>query len=152
MELIAQRIDASRTLLAVLLVSLVANAFMLGYLAERALSSTPQRPGGLLRVESRTVIDRLPPDHQQRIRAQMNELAPQLRPHWAQMRQLRADINALAAAPEPDPRAIEQKLAEVRRVTNEVQARVQGELFASVLELPPDVRRRLGEAEPGREK
>jgi uncharacterized membrane protein len=150
MELIAHRIDGSRALLAALLVSMLANAFLIGFLAERTMRASPMAPRGLLHVEGRAVIDRLPADHQQHVRTQMKEFAPELRPQWAQLRQLRSEINALAAAGEPDVAAIEQKFAEVRAVTTQVQARVQNRLLAAVLKLPPDARQTLASPEATR--
>ena len=147
MELIAHRIDASRALIAALLISMLANAFLIGFFAERTMRASPVVPRGLVYVEGRAMIDRLPADHQQHVRAHMKEFARELRPQWAQLRKLRAEINALAAAKEPNVAAIEQKFEEVRLLTTQVQARVQNRLLTAVLPLPHEARQSLARTE-----
>lgn len=133
--------EGRRGILLALFASLALNAFLAGLVVQDWMKP-PQR-GGLVRVESSYVIERLPAQRRIDVSRELRELGPELRPHWVRLRALRREIADLAAAPKPDAAAIDKRLAEIRTITTGVQERVQRRLFDAVLRLPPDTRKTL---------
>jgi uncharacterized membrane protein len=133
--------EGRRGVVLALFASLAVNAFLAGLLIQDWMKP-PQR-GGLVRVESSYVIDRLPAQRRAEVSEELRDLAPELRPQWTRLRTLRREIADLAAAPTPDAAAIDKRLAEIRAITSSVQEQVQRRLFDAVLRLPPDTRKTL---------
>lgn len=128
-----------RWLLWSLTASLALNGFLIGALLTGLFAGQPERRG-MLFVETRAIGENLPDEEAQALRAAMREMIPDMRDDWRRLRNLRREINALAAEPEPDRETIDARLAEIRDITREIQAAVQTRVFDEVLALPPQVR------------
>ena len=62
------------------------------------------------------------------------------------MRAIRAEVMRLAAAPEPDRAALDERLAALRAAAAAMQETVQKATYDALLALPPADRARLAEA------
>ena len=119
--------------------SLALNGFLIGSIANAYLTAEPVRRG-LLSFELRSAGENLPVAEREALRRSVRELLPQLRVDWQRLRQLRQEINKLAAGPDPDRVGIDARLAEIREITASMQEQVQSRLFDDVLALPPETR------------
>jgi hypothetical protein len=61
------------------------------------------------------------------------------------LREIREEINRLAAEPRPDRAAIDERLAALRAEAEAMQAEVQRATFDAILKLPPEARASLAE-------
>ena len=134
-----------------LVASLVLNGFLIGLLATDALR--PQRGPftgeRFARFELRRFDDRLPKDAVDQISATLKPLGSQIDERLAKLREIRAEIMRLAAAPEPDRAAIDAKLAELRAESAAMQDAVQKATYDALLGLPADQRAHLADAPNG---
>lgn len=137
-----------------LVASLLLNGFLVGLLAADALRS-PHRTHGsrgerIASFELRRLADRLPEEARQQVEAELAPLAPDMEARLGRIRALRAEIGVLAAAPEPDRAAIDEKLVALRAEARAMQEAAQRATYDAVLALPPEMRARL--AEPPQER
>ena len=129
-----------------LVASLVLNGFLAGLLAMDWLRPRPgftgERAAGF---ELRRFDERLPRDAADTIAAELRPLGPQLDERLARMRAIREEIMRMAALPEPDRAAIDERLAALRAETAAMQEAVQRATYDALMALPPETRRVLAE-------
>jgi len=126
---------------ALLVASLLLNAFLIGTLVAGMLSPAPERRRGPLSIEVSRVVEALPADSREEVRRSVEDIMPQLRERWAKLRDLRAELAVLVGQDDPDRIAIDAHLAEIRTINTEIQRMVQQQLYESVLGLPTEERR-----------
>ena len=136
---------------AALVVSLLLNAFLIGAVATDSFRSH-HRPGNdssrAVGFQVRQFAGNLPKEGLERIRAQLEANAPEVADQLAELRSMRAEINVLAAQPQPDRAAIDARLTALRAALADVQAEVQKSTFDALLQLPPDMRAHLADPQP----
>jgi hypothetical protein len=126
--------------------SLVLNAFLVGMLvAESFRGHRDHRLPRYAGFELRRLADRLPADAVDRIAADLQALGPVMAAHLQRIRQTRAEIGRLVAAPQPDRAAIDARLAELRAESAAMQEAAQRATYDAVLALPADLRAGLAE-------
>jgi hypothetical protein len=134
-----------------LVASLVLNGFLVGLVATDALR--PHRGGfngdRFARFELRRLDDRLPKEAVDRIAGTLKPLGPEIDARLAKMKEIRAEVMRLAAAPEPDRAAIDARLAELRAENAAMQEAVQKATYDALIALPADQRAQLGAAPGG---
>lgn len=126
--------------------SLALNGLLIGAVVSGLFAGQTERRGMFFR-ETRIIGENLPEEQVQSLRRSLREMIPEMRNQWRRLRELRREINALAAHPEPDRDEIDARLAEIREITSTMQADVQTRLFDELLAMPPEVRSRLVESE-----
>jgi uncharacterized membrane protein len=131
---------------AALIASLLLNAFLIGAVATDSFR-THHRPGSdssrAVGFQVRQFAGNLPKEGLDRIRAQLDANAPEVAEQLAELRRIRAEINTLAAQPQPDRAAIDARLTALRASLADIQAEVQKSTFDALLALPPDMRAHL---------
>lgn len=128
----------SRSRLAILLVvSLALNAFFVGALVTEFLRfrHVGDRAPRAARMELRWLSSRLPPEAVRRIEADLEPLKPDIVARIERLRQLRAELGVLLAAPQPDRAAIDSHLRDIRLEVGAMQERIQSKTMDSVLAL-----------------
>lgn len=137
-----------------LVASLVLNGFLLGLLAVDLLR--PGKPSGHVRIlsfELRRLADHLPEAAVEEVAAALEPMRPEVEARLDRLGVMRAEIHRLAAAPEPDRAAIDERLAALRAEVASLQAEVQRATFDALLALPPQTRAGLAaEGAPGGDK
>lgn len=134
----------------ILAASLVLNAFLLGMAVADWMKPRARFSGERFATfELRRFQDRLPRDASEEIAAELQPLGPDLQNRIEQLRGIREDILRLAAAPNPDRAAIEERLAELRAAASSMQEAIQRATYDALLKLPPETRARLAAA-PGK--
>jgi len=123
-----------------LALSLLLNGFLIGVVVHSYLAPAPSPRSGLIRAEVGRMVAHLPPEYQEKVRAEVRELVPDLRKDWARLRELRGRLHVLIAAGEPDRAEIEARLKEIREITTSIQAQTQQRSVEALLRIPPDVR------------
>lgn len=126
-------------LLIALFVSLAVNAFFLGAVITEQLRF--RHFGGdhgprATRMELRWLSGRLSDDAVHSIEAQLEPLKPDIVDRIDRLRQLRAELGVLLAAPEPDRAAIDSHLREIRLEVGAMQERIQSKTMDAVIALP----------------
>lgn len=144
MSEVARASRRRRLVMWALAASLALNGFLIGAIATGQFAGDRERRG-MMHFETRIIGENLPAEERDAIRESLREMVPELREDWRRLRQLRREINDLAAAPDPERDAIDARLVEIRDITRAMQARVQGRVFDEVLALPPETRARLSE-------
>ncbi len=133
---------------AVLLVaSLVLNGFLVGMLVADWLKPrrgfTGERAAGF---ELRRFDERLSEAAVETIAAELRPLAPELDDYIRRMRALREEIMRLAASPDPDRAAVEERLIALRAEAATMQETVQKATYDALLRLPAAERSRLADS------
>jgi hypothetical protein len=95
--------------------------------------------------ELRRLDDHLPREAVQRIADELQPVGESMRQRVTRLRELRGEIMRLAAAPQPDRAAIDQRLAALRAEVSGMQEIVQGATYDALLRLPPEDRAELAE-------
>lgn len=147
MSVLATMLKSRRLFWGALSLSLLLNGFFVGMAVTGWFD--PPRRGGPIRLEIETVGRNLPDEYREQLKQDMRAMLPELRPQWRRLRELRREIGVEAARATPDRIKIQDNLKEIRSITGETQALVQGRIFDRVLAFPPEVRERLG-TEPER--
>jgi uncharacterized membrane protein len=142
MNVLSAPTTRKRVLWGVLAVSLLANGFFVG-MAAVGYFDPPHRKGGL-RGEVESLARHLPEPYSSQLRQDLRGLLPELRPQWRRLGELRREIGAEAAKPQPDRAAINARLEEIRAITTRSQELVQTRLFEEVMAYPPEARAGLG--------
>ncbi len=124
--------------------SLALNGLLIGSILAGLFAGPTERRGMFWR-ETRVLSKNLPQAQVDSLRGSLRDMIPELRGDWRRLRELRREINRMAAEPQPDRAAIDARLAEIRQITSRMQADVQGRLFDELLALPPQMRARLAE-------
>ena len=86
------------------------------------------------------------------IEAQLEPLKPDIVDRIDRLRQLRAELGVLLAAPEPDRAAIDSHLREIRLEVGAMQERIQSKTMDAVVALPAAERAPLATPAPDRGK
>lgn len=126
-----------------LLASLVVNAFLIGLAATEFFR--PQHVGGPLRFELRWLQAKLPADAFASVQGAVNAIEPKVQAHIDRIKEMRQSLAGLAAAPQADRAAVDQKLADIRRELDAMTAEGQTTVADALLALPADVRAKLAE-------
>jgi len=128
-----------------LLASLAVNAFFIGAAATDVLNSQPvsDRGSSLLKYEVRWLKTLLPEDAMAEVKAAFDSGRPEVNLHLEQLRQLRADLGGLVAAPEPDVKAIDAQLVRIRAEIGAMLADTQELTTGALLALPLEDRAAL---------
>jgi uncharacterized membrane protein len=134
-----------------LVISLGINAFFIGATVTDMIRF---RHGGdkdprIIRTELRWLKDKLSPDAVKTIEGQLDTLKPDIVARLDRLKALRAELNALVAAPTPDKAAIDAHLRDIRLEVGAMQEQIQSRTFEAVLALPPVQRAALASARPG---
>lgn len=133
-----------RLLIVTLFISLLANAFFIGFGATRLMDDEAQnRKGGILRA----VSARLTQDLDEPARQQVADALQALEPQYQQLRQNRRDnyqkLRQLLADPAPDQEAISSVLVTLREQSSGLVATVHEEAVEAILTLPADQRAQM---------
>jgi hypothetical protein len=133
-----------------LVASLLLNGFLIGMLAVDYLLPHKRFTGErMLGFELRRLDDSLPAEAVAQISAELQPLVPEMDAHLERLRAMRAEIRRLAAQPEPDRAAIEERLAALRAESARIQEEVQRATYEALLRLPPEARAGLAEERGG---
>jgi Spy/CpxP family protein refolding chaperone len=139
----------SRWPAALLVASLVLNGFLIGMWAVDAFRTHHRHDGPrAANFELRRLADRLPREAIDQIAAELKPLDAGMKAHFERMRGIREEINRLAASPNPDRAAIDQKLTDIRAEAAALQEEMQKATYDALLKLPPETRAPL--ANPAR--
>jgi uncharacterized membrane protein len=133
-----------RWLLYGLVLSLALNAFFIGAAATDLLR--PHHKGGPLRYELKWLQGKLPADGLAKVHAALDAISPKVEQHVARLNELRLALGALAAQPQPDRAAIDQRLAEIRAELNTMVTEGQVAATDALLALPPETRAKLADS------
>jgi len=134
---------------ALLVASLVLNGFLIGMVVADSLKPRRGFSGERLAgFELRRFDDRLSQEAVDTIAAGLRPLAPQLDERINGLRAIREEIMRLAAAPDPDRSAIDERLAALRAEAAAMQEAVQQATYDALLKLPAAERARLANS-PG---
>ncbi|MEM8772615.1 MAG: periplasmic heavy metal sensor [Pseudomonadota bacterium] len=149
-----------RGLMIALFASLGLNVFAIGVLSGKMFSgpSASAPPVGVtegLPPPNRILrhAAALPPESRKLFRDAFRDELPALRGNYREMRQLRAEMRALAAADDWDSAAIAKKMAEIREVQTRQQQAFDAALLAGLEVLPTEDRQmlaRLADQDRGR--
>jgi uncharacterized membrane protein len=128
----------------------VLNGFLIGVVAVDWLKPRRGFTGErFARFELRRFDERLPQHAVDQIGSALQPLGPQLEERLARLREIRAEIMRLAAAPDPDRAAVDAELALLRSETIAVQETIQRSTYDALLALPAEDRAHLAEAPGG---
>ncbi len=135
-----------RILIVTLFVSLLANAFFIGFGATRLIETREDsRKGGILRLVSARLTENLDDPARQQVAVALEALDPQ----YQQLRNDRQDnyrkLRALLAEPAPDQPAVSALLLEMREQSSGLVSTVHETAIAAILDLPADQRAQLSE-------
>lgn len=133
-----------RTLGILLLLSLALNLFLAGMIGGRI-------GGRLMHPHSpergfEYALQRVPEEHRERVREHLRAIAPEMRSHGREMRDIRRRMLEELAAPQPDRVLLEQDLAAIRRHAGAMQEALHRSFLDAVLDMPPDARGPILEA------
>jgi hypothetical protein len=136
-----------RVLVAILVLSLAVNAFFLAKEVTDAVRHSGPRfgPPRALTAELRWMARRMPEEASERIQAALAPLRPDVEARLTRMRDLRREVERLAAAPQPDRAAIDERLEAIHREASTLQQMVEKTTYDALLELPPEMRAGLSE-------
>lgn len=138
-------------LFVLLVVSLAANAFIVGHLLVQRFGHPPHdQHARIMQMELRYLVDRLPPDAVAKVTGALDTLRPDIDARIARLKALHGELDALSAAPVPDRAAIDARLRDIRIEVGAMQEQVQSRTFDALLALPPADRAPL--AQPAREE
>jgi hypothetical protein len=127
-----------------LVASLVLNGFLIGMLVTDSLKPRGGISGErIARFELRRLDDRLPRAAVEQVAADLEPVGVEAAERLTRLRALREEILRLAAEPEPDRAAIDQRLATLREEVSAMQESVQRATYDSLLALPPETRASL---------
>ena len=131
-----------------LAVSLVLNGFLIGMFVADSVRHARRTFSGerFARIELRRIDDHLPKEAVDRIAQELAPVGPEIDRRLERMRAIRAEVMQLAAAPEPDRAALDEKLAELRAEAAAMQQVVQQTTYDALLRLSPADRAGLAEA------
>jgi len=134
-----------RTLLAILAVSLVANAFFIGYLGSQFYGRhAGENKSRYLSAVGMRLTKNLDASARKQVMSRLDEALPQYRALSEGRREAYAKLRDLLAAPQPDRAAIEALLADMRQKSAVLQVRVMNWAVDAVADLPAEQRRSLG--------
>jgi uncharacterized membrane protein len=120
-----------------LVASLLLNGFLGGMIVADSLKPRHTFNGERLAgFELRRFDERLPPASVDSIAADLRPLAPDLDARIKRLRSIREEIMRLAASPEPDRAAIDERLAALRGESAAMQEAVQRATYDALLKLP----------------
>ncbi|MEM9104594.1 MAG: periplasmic heavy metal sensor [Pseudomonadota bacterium] len=133
-----------RLLIVALFISLLANAFFIGFGATRLMDDeTESRRGGILQAVSARLTQNLDEAARQQVADALQTLDPQ----YQQLRQGRRDnyqkLRQLLSDSEPDQEAISTVLADMRDQSSDLVATVHEEAVETILKLPADRRAQI---------
>lgn len=123
-----------------LVASLALNAFFIGALVTEFLRfrhfGGDQGPRAA-RMELRWLSGRLSGDALRSVETALDPVKPDIVARIQRLKQLRAELGVLLAAPEPDRDAIDSHLRDIRLEVGAMQERIQSKTMDAVLALPP---------------
>lgn len=129
-----------------LVASLVLNGFFLGMIVADSLKPHRVFNGERLAgIELRRFDERLSETAVNAIAGELGPLAPQLDEHIRRLRAIREQIMQLAAAPDANRGAIDERLAALRAEASAMQEAVQKATYDALLQLPADERAPLAD-------
>lgn len=125
----------------ILVVSLVVNLLLIGFVVGQVLHHPWHEHEGPLTVER--ITGALPPEVRDAVRESLRERRPQIVEKMAAVRAARADVRAAIGAEPFDPARLEAAFAAVRDRGRAVQEDVQAATVEAITKLPPETRRKL---------
>ncbi len=128
-----------------LTLSLVLNGFLIGMLVADSFRSDRAGPRAM-NFELRHLARLLPGEAVDQVAAELQPLAPSFQARVDRLRELRDEINRMAAAPQPDRAAIDLRLEALRGEAQALQGEVQKATFDALLKLPPETRAVLADS------
>lgn len=134
-----------------LVASLVLNGFLIGLMTVDSVRPhrDPDRPRAVS-FELRRLAERLPQQAVDEIAQELEPLGPKLRTRFDRFRAIREEIRQLAAEPQPDRAAIDERLLALRAEATAMQEEVQRATYDALLKLPAETRAGLaGDADSG---
>lgn len=134
-----------RWLIGVLVVSLALNAFLIGAAATdllRLFRGDHDNPHAF-NFELRWLRGKLPDAGIDKVEAAIAAVQPAAERHFDRLKDLRLQLGALVAAPQPDRAAIDAQLVEIRAEFNRLLTEVQAASVDALIALPPDMRATL---------
>lgn len=138
---IAAVFSRSRWQTVALVASLVLNGFLVGMIVADSMHGDRRgrgpRMGGF---ELRRLAERLPRDAVDQVAAELEAQRPSVEARFERLRALREELNGIAAQPNPDRAAIDERLAALRAEAAALQEEVQRATYDALLKLPPEVR------------
>ena len=133
-----------RILIGTLVVSLLANAFFIGFAATRLLDEPDdKRQGGILRGVSHRLTKNLDEPARLRIAGALGAVTPQYEESLQARRENYSRLRSLLAASEPDRAAIDTVLGDMTEQSSELVLTVHEEVIDAILELPASQRAQI---------
>lgn len=133
-----------RILIGTLVVSLLANAFFIGFAATRLLDEPDnQRQSGILRGVSHRLTKNLDEPARLRIAGALDAVTPQYEESLQARRENYSRLRSLLAASEPDRTAIDTVLGDMTEQSSGLVLAVHEEVIDAILELPANQRAQI---------
>ena len=135
-----------RILIGTLVVSLLANAFFIGFAATRLLDEPDnQRHSGILRGVSHRLTKNLDEPARLRIAGALDAVTPQYEESLQARRENYSRLRGLLAASEPDRAAIDTVLGDMTEQSSGLVLAVHEEVIDAILELPASQRAQISD-------
>ncbi|MDA4844119.1 periplasmic heavy metal sensor [Hoeflea poritis] len=135
-----------RLLIGTLVVSLLANAFFIGFAATRMLDEPDtKRQGGILRGVSHRLTKNLDEPARLQIAGALDAVTPQYEESLQARRENYSRLRGLLAASEPDRAAIDTVLGDMTEQSSGLVLAVHEEVIEAILELPANQRAQIAD-------
>jgi uncharacterized membrane protein len=135
-----------RWVVVLLVVSLVANVFLIGLIGGSVWHWTHDRGMGLRGGWRMRIAESLPDARAKALRATIHDTFQQAMPMLRQARAARADAARLFVQPQFDARAINARLDQARQADMMLRADLEHHIVGFAATLPQDQRRKMAEA------
>ncbi|WP_419912122.1 periplasmic heavy metal sensor [Hoeflea sp.] len=135
-----------RILIVTLVVSLLANAFFVGFAATRMLDQPEiKRQGGILRGVSHRLTKNLDEPARLQIAEALEAVTPQYEESLQARRENYSKLRSLLAETDPDRGAIDAVLADMTQHSSQLVITVHEEVVKAILELPQNQRAQIAD-------
>ena len=133
-----------RIIILVLFVSLVANAFFVGFAATRVFDTPDEKQRtGILRAVAARITKNIDEESRAGVAATLDELTPQYRENQQARRDNYEKLRLLLAEQQPDQEAIDQLLQQMQTQSSQFVVLVHDKAVAEILKLPAEKRAEL---------
>ena len=135
-----------RILNVTLVVSLLANAFFIGYAATRLLDNPADRSrGGILHAVGARMTKNLDDDARQQVSVALDELKPAYSEILDKRRDNYRQLRSLLAEPQVDREAVDGVIANLRNQSSELVFEVHDRAIDAIVALPAEKRAELAD-------